>query len=435
MFSKESSKLSNLPPRIRHFATYPWKGGAGIAAGRLVEALNLVGSDVQLWGTRDEVIGSSVAHGVPLTRGIRQTIFRRLTLALLKLERKQFLRAKDGVSFFSDRSCFAFDLVQELDAADLVHFHWMCDFLDYSYNLPRMPARIPVVWTMHDLAAATGGCYHPINCTRFQQRCGSCPQLTSSNERDCTRKSWERKQSAVRRMKAQLRIVAPSHWIAGELAKSSLFCDTPCTVIRNPLNLEVFRPVNSSEARKRLGLPLNVPLVLLAAASIDNPLKGMQSFVEAASLLRRWNPAVHFAALGELTQPFPDELGIIHLCSTNDVEELVRFYSAGDMLVIPSRIENFPNVVAEAFACGTPAVGFPVGGIPELIRDGDTGFLAADLSALALSSATARLLSTLPVGAFGWKQRCRAYAEQELDSVKVARQHLDLYASLLVAGS
>ncbi len=62
-------------------------------------------------------------------------------------------------------------------------------------------------------------------------------------------------------------------------------------------------------------------------------------------------------------------------------------YAAADAFVIPSREDNLPNVMLEALACGTPVIGFPIGGVKETVHSGRNGLLAEAVSPLALSNA------------------------------------------------
>jgi glycosyltransferase involved in cell wall biosynthesis len=62
-------------------------------------------------------------------------------------------------------------------------------------------------------------------------------------------------------------------------------------------------------------------------------------------------------------------------------------YAAADAFVIPSREDNLPNVMIEALACGTPVIGFPIGGVQETIRHEVNGLLADEVSSEALSNA------------------------------------------------
>ena len=86
------------------------------------------------------------------------------------------------------------------------------------------------------------------------------------------------------------------------------------------------------------------------------------------------------------------------------------------------------NVVMEALACGTPAVGLPVGGVPEMIRHGQTGWLAEDGSPGALARAIDTALEGLE--GFDWRGSCRAVAVAEYDLELQARRYSELFASL-----
>ncbi len=105
-------------------------------------------------------------------------------------------------------------------------------------------------------------------------------------------------------------------------------------------------------------------------------------------------------------------------------------YSAADVYVIPSLQDNLPSTVLEAMACGTPVVGFDVGGVPEMVRPGLTGALAAvgDVRALAT---TIESLLVEPEGRRKMAAICRRVALEEYRMELYVRRYEELYQSLV----
>src|SRR5262249_8470788 len=144
--------------------------------------------------------------------------------------------------------------------ADVLHLAWVADGFLRVETLPRL--RAPLVWTLHDSWAFTGGCHVPYECLRYRERCGRCPALGSRGERDLSRRVGERKERGWGPL--DLTVVAPSRWLAEAARSSALFRGRRVEVIRNGLDLERFHPGDVSAARCTLGLPLDKRVLLFA---------------------------------------------------------------------------------------------------------------------------------------------------------------------------
>ena len=108
--------------------------------------------------------------------------------------------------------------------------------------------------------------------------------------------------------------------------------------------------------------------------------------------------------------------------------QLAQVYSAADLFMLPSLEDNLPNTMLESLACGTPVVGFPVGGVVDFVRTKETGFIAQDCSAEALAAA---LTQALQADLSSFQQQCRAVAESQLKLEVQAGRYKELYSTLL----
>ena len=143
-------------------------------------------------------------------------------------------------------------------------------------------------------------------------------------------------------------------------------------VVYAGIDREVFRPGPRAEARRRLGLPPDIPIVLFVGNLL--PVKGLDVLVEASSHLKK--DGVKFSCLLIGQGPMRDRLerqiaGLqlqeqIRMLGPKPNEELPEWYRAATLFVLPSRSEGLPTVLREAAACGTPFVASRVGGIPEI---------------------------------------------------------------------
>jgi len=261
---------------------------------------------------------------------------------------------------------------------DIINLHWVCDGFIRIESLTRYNR--PIVWSLHDMWPFTGGCHYDQGCNRYQQTCGTCPQLGSQRERDLSRQIWRRKQKAWRDV--DLTIVALSSWMADCARSSSLFKDVRIEVIHNGLDLELYRPVNKGFARTLLQLPQDKQTILFGAVkATSDARKGFDLLQAALQSLGQTEKAsdLELAVFGANTPEQPPEFGLKthYLGSFNDDLSLVLAYAAADVFVLPSRQENLANTVVEALACGTPCVAFKVGGNRDMIESHQNGYLAS----------------------------------------------------------
>ncbi|MFZ4730662.1 MAG: glycosyltransferase family 4 protein [Pseudanabaena sp.] len=268
------------------------------------------------------------------------------------------------------------DLISEADP-EIINLHWVCDGFIPIKALRQF--KQPLVWTLHDMWAFTGGCHYNADCMNYTNSCGTCPQLHSSKEKDLSRWIWQRKAKAWQNL--NLTIVTPSHWLAKCAASSSLLKDMRIEVIPNGLDTIQYRPIQKSVARSILGLPEDKQLILFGAISAtSDPRKGFNLLQSALQKLSEsgWGERVELVVFGASQPKNLPELGLKshYLGRLNDDISLSLAYAAGDVFLAPSVQDNLPNTVMESLACGTPCVAFDIGGMSDMIEHQQNGYLA-----------------------------------------------------------
>ena len=245
--------------------------------------------------------------------------------------------------------------------------------------LPSLSHQVPVVWTLHDAWPLTGHCAHfsGIGCERWRAGCGACPDLGlfPPLRRDNTAKNWERKRRICQN--SHLAVATPSRWLM-DLVAGSMMNPWQKKVIPNGVDLNFFKPGNRRLARQSLGLPLDafICLAISAEGAKPNSYKDFPTVAQAIKLVLGKNRSANFLFIclggkaGEQTEPLIKHVGYIE-----DENHLATFYQAANVLVHGAKVESFSLVTLEAMACGLPTIASDVGGIPELIKEGETGFL------------------------------------------------------------
>lgn len=412
--------------RILMLNTFDVEGGAAKAAYRLHKGLLARGAESKMLvqhktGGDDSVfVGNTAAFGV--------SAFLRRYIDAVPL-----MRYRSRKTFHWSTAWWPTDTVARVKAEkpDIVHLHWICwGFLSIS-DLARLPG--PVVWTLHDSWAFTGGCHVPGDCFNYQDRCGRCPQLSSTRVHDLSSHTLERKKKYWRN--ANLTIVTPSRWL-GDCAKhSAVLGNRRIETIPNGIDTTVYRPIDKQLARQALRLPLDKRLILFAAMhATSDPNKGADLLFQALRELGRdgWGDRAGIVVLGASPSDLPSDLGIPVTCLAflRDDVSMVLAYSAADVTVVPSRQENLSNMVMESLACGTPAVGFRIGGVPELISHCLNGYIVEPFSTHDLAKGIHFVIEdearhkALSVSA-------RKRVEEEFDIRSIASRYAGLYESLL----
>jgi len=421
--------------RILHISTQDSDHGAARAAYRLHLGLRELGEDSSM------LVAQRRSHDPNVRELVRS---RRWSSRLPRLARRfaiqrsfaryESSRPPEAQCFNNDgRSEYGSAVVQQLPACDLVNLQAIPGLVDYRSFFRSVPRRIPVVWTLHDPSAFTGGCHYPAPCVRFNHGCGACPELGSADRNDLSRKIWRRKKESYSFVPGgRLHLVAPSRWLAGEVRQSALLGGFPVSVIANGLDTSTFSPRDKGMAREILAIKRDSNVVLFAADAVQDPRKGFKLLVEA---LAPWPAGKHvdLVSVGRGSD-FPG-LQLPHK-SLGHIENdriLSWVYSAADVYVTPTLHDNLPCTVMESMACATPVVGFEVGGVPEMVRNGVSGFVVPKGDTGALRQAILRVLDN-PALKAQMAENCRRIALEEYDVKLQARRYLTLYQSLVSPG-
>ena len=316
-----------------------------------------------------------------------------------------------------------FDLTETklFKEADIIHLHWVAGFLDYPSFFSKCYK--PVVWTLHDMAPFTGGYHYLGNDLSSEESRKEVPHFFEKQSQ-LLNEFLTIKKSALSKFD-RLSIVAPSQWLLKLSSKSELFSRFSHFHIPYGLPKQIFRYQDTLEAKEKLNLPMDKFILLFVSDSIINPRKGMKILLEALKQLDM--DAIQLYCVGKVVDSSELE-EIKFLGKIQDPSQLAIIYSAADLFIIPSIEDNLPNTVLEALMCGAPVLGFPIGGIPEMVISGQNGFLANEISVQGLSKALQFSIQNL--NQLDRKQISNN-AKNKYSSEIQAKKYLELYQSLL----
>jgi len=407
-------------------------GGAARAAQRLHEGLIGLGHDSRFFARHVRNSDVPAFCGFQSQNGIGARLGRRFKRRDIQKAFSVYQATRPaGLEMYSDdRSEFGVDVLRQMPDCDILNLHWVAGLIDYASFFPAFEK--PVVWTLHDMNAFTGGCHYTAGCERFEDSCGKCPQLGSEIDDDLSRVVWKRKSTLFEAISPErMHIVTPSRWLKEQALASSLFSRFPVTVIPNGLDTTAFAP-RGDGLKSALGIPPQAAVVLFVADSVDNQRKGFSLLLEAVRQMSA-ERLVYFLSIGGGRI----DAGLehhIHLGNISSDLLMSAVYSCADIFVIPSLEDNLPNTVLESMSCGTPVVGFDVGGIPDMVRPGQTGALVEAQSITGLSQTMIRMLKDKPaLQRMG--EHCRTVALTEYDLSVQAARYAELYRTLLTGGS
>lgn len=410
--------------KVLHVSIFDRHGGACIASYRQHRALRLAGIDSEIF-VRFKVTNDPFVHEFIPPSDWRVRIPR---IVRRKSSEWRTRRARLHGEMFTAGSEHSGSIMQCLPHADLINIQFSWDFLDYPSFFSQLPSHTPIVVTMHEMSTFTGGCSYAESCEGFLNRCGNCPKLGHSGEKDLSRRGWiQRHDVFSSRARGMLHFVADSRWLQSEAQRSSLLKKYPISTIHYGLNCDIFKPLNRIFARSSFGISEASRVVSFAAASVTDPRKGIRFLVEA---LQRMQEKPFLLTWGRSVPKELSDIPQLHLGNIESEHLMALAYNASDVFVMPSLEEAFGQTALESIACGTPVAAFNAGGIPETVRHEATGLLCPVGNSEALGASIKRLLGDVEL----WRhcsENGPQVARTEFSYEVNARNYIRLYQSLL----
>ena len=320
--------------------------------------------------------------------------------------------------------------------ADIINLHWVSHFqspvtLNQIFALGK-----PVVWTLHDQWAFTGGCHYSAGCGGYQSNCSQCPQL-AEDPFSLPEAVLHDKEELFQN--ANLTIVTPSQWMGRCARESRLFKSLRVEVIANSLETDLYSPIPKEQAKKSLEIPDDAVTLLFGAIDGAEKRKG---FAELTGAMKTCRENEAFQALLRKNQirlicfGSPNDqlesmgIPVVSLGRLGTDEDIRDAYSAADIFLLPSLEDNLPNTILESMSCGTPVVAFDVGGVPDMVTDSVNGLLVKAFDTQKMGEAIVSLLVD-PEKRSAMGKACRERVSNDYALDVQAGNYLKLYDDLL----
>lgn len=298
-------------------------------------------------------------------------------------------------------------------------------------NLPLLlkylaKKNIATVAVLHDCWFYTGKCCHYTKdgCYKWKDCCGNCPSLKKYNKSwffDRTAKMLKDKKELFGAI-PRLAVVGVSDWITNEAKQAPVFENAVAFKrIYNWIDTDLFSPRDTEALREKMGL--TDKKVILCVASGWNKEKGLDTVLELSEKL---TDSERILLVGNIADNVALKGNIIHIPTTDSVDELVGYYSMADVFFQPSLEETFGKVTAEALSCGTPAVCFNSTANPELIGDG-----CGAVVEIGDNGKTLEVIRTiLETGKTEYSSSCRSFALEHFSKGTNINSYISLFQTL-----
>lgn len=405
--------------KVVHLSKLP-DGGATWCAMRISSALQKEGIESKLLlmqGEPTDII--AIAEPYWLYKRY-ENCFMRMLMKFLKFvvrpqyeyykwKRKQ--AEKTGGEFFTSPLTDYISLHDHpyIKTADIVHLHWIADFVDYPSFFRKV--KKPIVWTIHDENPGLGGFHYK---THLQE--------ANSIYKRLDRKFANIKKKAISQG-TRPHLVAISTMMRQYFEQNEILKDCPITLIHNGVEGDLFQMHHKVQSRNSLGLPHNKIIFLFSSYKIEDKRKGLSLLIDALEKLH--DDSVCLVCLGSFESVPNAKIDIICAGLVRDKNMLSQYYSAADFFILSSFQEAFAQTPLEAMSCGTPVITFPCSGSADLIKD-HNGVLCDDFTVEALYNGIKTAMEHT--------YKCEEIRKDVLSRFsydKIAQQYIDLYNTIL----
>lgn len=271
--------------------------------------------------------------------------------------------------------------MEEVKSSDVIYFHWtLMGFLNLRSIRKISKLNKPVVFIMHDMWYLTGGCHYSFDCRKYEVGCYNCQAIKGNKNNDLSTKGFRKKLKLFSSFD-NFYFISPSKWLFNCSKNSLLIKNKPLFYIPNAIDETRFKSFENTTAKNILNIEEKEIVIAFGAVSVNSPFKGWEYLQKALCILSEDATMKDVSVLifgSGYNKKVADEIPFKtkFLGFLNDEYSLAIAYNAATVFVVPSLADNQPTTVMESLLCGTPVIGFDIGGIPDMIVHKKNGYLA-----------------------------------------------------------
>lgn len=400
-------------------------GGASVVTYRLLEALRDKGIDARMVVYTQTVNSDYITN--PSTRNIRGLKF--------MLER---LRIYMG-NGFSRKNLFKVSIANIglplhkhpwVKEADIIILGWVNQGMLSLKQIEKIgKLGKPIVWTMHDMWNLTGICHHAYECKRYENECGNCPFLGKHAYRhDMSYRTLKHKKKLYD--STNITFVAVSNWLAECAAKSRLLKNRDVRTIPNAFPVDTFYTHPIYEKKY---INTDKQIILMGAARLDDPIKGLPYAIDALNYLFDNRPdvanrsmAVFFGDIRDKAMLDKLRFPYMYIGRINDSNILRELYAQAKVVISTSLYETLPGTLIEGQASGCLPVTFDHGGQRDIVTHMQNGYLANYKDYIDFAEGITWALDTPTLDT-----DLHAGVKRKFSSEAIAERYIELFDELL----
>lgn len=313
--------------------------------------------------------------------------------------------------------------------ADIIHLQLIHNYSNFSiFSIPFISKKKPIIWTLHDIWALTGGCEHSFECDKWMSGCNfKCPhpRQTSFLKNYTPFFHWKLKKRIYNNSKFTL--IVASKWMKEKVEKSPLLNKHECVLIPFGVNINLFRPRDKVITRNKLGInPNNKVIAFRDSGYSTDKFKGLKWIFEALQIYEPKYPTTLLI--------FQDGSQFESLNYKYDIlkkgwvegEELAEALSCADLFLMPSIQESFGLMAIESMSCGVPVIVFEGTALPSIIKAPLGGLSVESRNSKELSKSIQFLLDNENERT-RIANEARSIAESEYSEDLYIKRHFELY--------
>jgi glycosyltransferase involved in cell wall biosynthesis len=316
--------------------------------------------------------------------------------------------------------------LDEVKNADIIYIHWALKGLLNLRSIKQIASlNKPVIIFLHDMWNITGGCHHSFTCEKYKtEGCNDCPMFPAVKKNDLSAKEFRKKMQLYSKHN-NLYFISPSKWLYNCAKESLLTKSKPVFYIPNLIDNIIFKPTDKTVARQILNIDVNETVIAFGAVSVNSPYKGWAYLQKALELLKQDDSIKNISVLifgsgydKGIAASIPFKTKFMGYLQDEYSTALV--YNAADVFIVPSLADNLPTTVQESLSCGTPVVGFEVGGIPDMISHKKNGYLAKYKDSGDIAAGIK----------FCINNRIKGYRLPDFEPSVIVQKHLELFEQI-----